>query len=254
MGTETDFPPMEYFKPGTHDIIGVDPDLGNAIAEVLDLQPKWTVVDWDDLIPGLKSNRFDMTIGSMSDFTDRQKQVDFVDYMKVGEAGIVAKKNAKIFTTPESLCGHKVSGQIGTVAISAAQIASDACEKAGNSAISISTFPADSDGLLALQTGRVDMHIMDSPAAIYEQNVDGQDGKFSVSIPEFTTGAMYAIGVNKANPELTKAIAAAMNELIANGTYKKILDKAGLAGPQVNMMLETATINGGTRDSSDPLG
>lgn len=254
MGTESDFPPMEYFKPGTHDIIGVDPDLGNAIAGVLNLKPKWTVVDWDDLIPGLKSNRFDMTIGSMGDFTDRQKQVGFVDYMNVGEAGIVAKKNADVFTTQESLCGHKVSGQIGTVAISAAQLASDACKKAGKPAISISSFPLDSDGLLAVQTGRVDMHIMDSPAAIYEQNVEGQGEKFAVSIPEFTTGEMYAIGVNKGNPDLLKAIAAAMNELIANGTYKEILDKAGLAGPQLNTMIEKATINGGTRDSSNPLG
>ena len=50
----------------------------------------------------------------MNDTPDRRKQVDFVDYLKVGQSIMVKKGNPDKISTLESLSGHTVSVESGT--------------------------------------------------------------------------------------------------------------------------------------------
>ena len=44
---------------------------------------------FDAMIPGIEAKRFEV-IGSINDFKERQKTIDFIDYLKTGTAVLVA--------------------------------------------------------------------------------------------------------------------------------------------------------------------
>ena len=245
VGMEIDYPPMEYYKTGTQTPTGLDVELGKALAKKLGLTPEFVNTKWAGLIPALDTHRYDVIMSSMGDFTDRQKQVDFVDYLNIGEGGIVKKANATKFSTRSSLCGKKVSAQTGTVAIKAANDLSAQCASDGKPKIQISTFPDDNSGLLAVRTGRVDLHIMDLPSAIYEQKTAGDGNTYNVVLPNITGGVPYGIGVAKGQPQLVKAIKTALNEIISDGEYATILKKYDLSRGAV----KSAVVDGGKTSS-----
>lgn len=245
VGMEIDYPPMEYYKAGTQTPTGLDVDLGKAIASKLGLTPEFVNTKWAGLIPALNTHRYDVIMSSMGDFTDRQQQIDFVDYLNVGEGGIVKNTNAAKFTTRSSLCGQKVSAQTGTVAIKAAQDLSKQCVSEGKPKIQISTFPDDNSGLLAVRTGRTVLHIMDLPSALYEQETAGGGNTYKVVLPNITGGIPYGIGVAKGQPQLVKAVKTALDEIIQDGEYAAVLKKYDLSSGAV----ESAVVNGGTTSS-----
>ena len=238
-------PPMEYYKSDNTTATGVDVEIAQAIAAKLGVTATFVNTKWAGLIPALNTHRYDLIMSSMGDFTNRQKQLDFVDYLSMGEGGVVDKAHAGEFTTPMSLCGKKVGATVGTVAIKAAQDTSAKCTAAGNPAVQISTFPDDNSGLLAVRTGRVELHIMDLPMATYEAaNAEGGN-TYSVVLPNMTGGIPYGIGVAKGNTQLTNAVKTALDEIIKSGEYGAILEKHGLSIGAV----KSAVVNGGTTSS-----
>ena len=69
---------------------------------------------FDSIIAALLTKKCDAIISGMNDTPERRKQVDFVDYLKVGQSLMVKKGNPKHISTLASLAGHVVSVQSGT--------------------------------------------------------------------------------------------------------------------------------------------
>lgn len=246
IGTNLPFAPMEYFKSDNRTFTGADIDLITAIADGLRLKPEFHNQNWDGLVPAVASHRLDVTISGTGDFTDRQKQVNFVDYLNASAEVVMPKKYAG--TTDELvLCGLTVGAQSGSIQIAATKAASKRCVAAGKPAIKLKTFQEDPQVTLALKSGRVDAHPTDGPIAEQEAaRVDG--GRTLVALfPNFLrTKILYGIGVDKTETGLTEAIQAQLNELMKNGTYKQILARYHLE----HLALPEATINGGKISSS----
>jgi polar amino acid transport system substrate-binding protein len=247
VGTSVPFATMEYFKADNKTFTGADIDLINAIADGLGLKAKIVNQNWDGLVPAVASHRLDVTISGTGDFTDRQKQVDFVDYLNASAKVVMPKKYAG--TTDELvLCGLTVGAQSGSIQISATKAASKRCEAAGKPPIKLKTFQEDPQVTLALKSGRVDAHPTDGPIAEQEAaKVDG--GKSLVALfPDFLrTKILYGIGVDKTKTGLTQAIQAQLNALIKDGTYTEILKRYHLE----ELALPEATINGGKISSTE---
>ena len=78
----------------------------------------------------------------------------------------------------------------------------------------------------------------DSPVAAYQ--VKQSNGAFKLSGPPYGT-APYGIAIPKDNG-MAKPVLAALKQLIADGTYAKILDKWGVQGGATS----SPAINGAT--------
>ena len=76
--------------------------------------------------------------------------------------------------------------------------------------------------------------------AAYNAKTSGDGNDFEVT-GERTDSANYGIAVPKTNEQLRNAIQTALQAIIADGTYDKILDKWG----NTSGALKTAAINGG---------
>jgi polar amino acid transport system substrate-binding protein len=151
--------------------------------------------------------------------------VDFVDYLKVGQSLMVKKGNPEHIGALASLAGKRVSVESGTTNRDFLAAASKKLVAAGKKAISIVTFPKDTDAASALKAGRVDAYFGDSPVAVYYAN---RDHSFQVAGSPIAPIAI-GIAIRKGDP-LKAAVQKALSQLYANGTMKKIVTKWGMTG------------------------
>lgn len=234
--TSVGYPPMEIWAKDGKTPIGVDPSLGRAIARVLGLQMKITDEDFNAQIPGLLTGRYDMVMTSMTDNKTREKKITFVDYVQAGAGFLVKKGNPKNLTTSADLCGHTVSVVDNGSSLAFTQGYSKQCTAAGKKAINILRFTGDQDAFLALKSGRADANVTDWVVAAAQAAIPSQKVQ-AYQLPG--TESPWGIAMNPDNKEFIAAVQGALNELISNGDYKKILAAYHMEG----LAVSSATIN-----------
>ena len=222
--SDISYPPEESFAAGNKPI-GSDIDIGTAIAKLMGVKATFKNTTFDSIIPALITKKCDAIISGMNDTASRRKQVDFVDYLKVGQSLMVKKGNPEHISGLASLAGKRVSVESGTTNRDFLAAASKKLVKAGKKAITIVTFPKDTDAASALKAGRVDAYFGDSPVAVYYAN---RDHSFQVAGSPITPIAI-GIAIRKGDP-LKPAVQKALSQLYANGTMKKIVTKWGMTG------------------------
>ena len=89
----TNEPPTQFYREGTQDMTGTNPDIARLIGEALGVKVEIQVANFDSIIPGMAAGRYDMTVSSMTPTEKRMEVLDFVDYMQMGNAIAVPKGN-----------------------------------------------------------------------------------------------------------------------------------------------------------------
>src|SRR5918911_1215093 len=97
-------PPLESYGPG-HKPEGSDIDIGAELAKRLKLEPVWKNTAFAGIIPALQAGNCDAVLSQLFDKPERRKVVDFVDYMRSGQALLVPKGNPKGVQGLGDLCG-----------------------------------------------------------------------------------------------------------------------------------------------------
>jgi len=215
------YPPEEFYQGSTP--AGSDIDIGTAVAKLMGVKASFKNTTFDSIIAALKTKKCDAIISGMNDTPKRRKQVDFVDYLKVGQSLMVKKGNPEHITTLASLSGKKVSVESGTTNRDFLAAQSSKLVKEGKSGINIVTFPKDTDAAAALKAGRVDAYFGDSPVVVYYASKDKSFAVGGSPIDPIPIG----IAIRKGDP-LKAATQQAINQLYANGTVKKIVAKWGM--------------------------
>jgi polar amino acid transport system substrate-binding protein len=240
IGSDIEYAPNEFFKEGTETPIGMDIDLGNAIAKQLGVKAKFVNdTDFAGIILAMNSGRFDIIMSSMSDTKERQQSADFVDYFLAGSSILVQKGNPKGIKTLDDVCGNKVAVQKGTIQdtdILTPQVAKCA---GMNKPLEVLRFEKDTDALQQVKLGRAVANFEDFPVAAYNAKTSGGGKDFEVVGQQIGSGP-YGIAVPKNSP-LLQLIQTALNKLISNGTYDRILAKWNLS----DGALKSGRINGG---------
>jgi len=231
------YAPDEFIASNGSTIVGMDADLSYAIAQTLGLKANLINATFDTIIPGIQSGKYDMGASSFTDTLARQKVVDFVDYFTAGE-GFYTKSGSGTFNGLSSLCGHTVAVEDGTTEQTDAQTQAKACTTAGKSTVTVLSFGNQSQANLAVSSGRAQVGFADSQVAGYI--VTTSNGVFVNSGTAFEV-APYGLALPKGNG-MAAPVEAAVNALIQNGTYTKILTKWGVLPGAVT----TATVNSAT--------
>ena len=244
IGSDIEYPPIEFFKEGTTEVQGVDYDLAQAMAEKLGITVKFiNDTDFAGIITALQAGRFDAIMSAMNDTAERRaKGADFIDYFTAGTSIIVKKGNPNSIQNLDDLCGSTVAVQKGTVQdtdVITPQIAT--CQKAGKK-LTVLRFEKDTDALQQVINGRAVANFEDFPVAAYNAKTSGGGNDFeAVDVPGISPGD-YGIATLKSNTQLRDALQSALQAIIADGTYDQILAKWGVSAGA----LKTATINGGS--------
>ena len=243
VASDVPYAPMEYFDANKKPI-GFDVDLANALGVRLGAAIKFEVQAFDSIIPSLQAGKHDIVMSSMSDTTDRQKVLDFVDYFNGGASILVAKGNPNKITAITDLCGKPVAAEAATWEVDLLKSTSDDCVKAGKAAIETLALPGDTDAQNAVRSNKAVAYLADSQLAAYTVKVAGNGSYFDLVIdpanPNGYESGLTGVGVLKSNSKLTAAIQAALQSMMDDGSYDKLLTKWNLDSFKV----ASATING----------
>jgi polar amino acid transport system substrate-binding protein len=242
-GSDIPYAPMEMFD-SKNNPIGFDVDLINAIGAKLGVTIKFEKQSFDSLIPSLQAAKHDVAMSSMSDTTDRQKVLDFVDYFNGGASLMVSKGNPNNVKGLNDLCGQPVAAEAATWEVDLLNTQSDTCKKAGKAAVQVLSLPGDTDAQNAVRSGKAVAYLADSQLAAYNVKVAGNGSYFDLVIdpanPNGYESGLIGIGVLKKNSKLTAALQAGLQSLMDDGSYDALLKKWNLESFKV----ASATING----------
>ena len=110
--SDISYPPEEFYKGTTP--VGSDIEIGDALAAQMGVKASFQNTGFDGIIPALEGKKCDAIISGMNDTPARRKQVDFTDYLSVGQSFMVKKGNPEHITNIASLAGKTVSVEVGT--------------------------------------------------------------------------------------------------------------------------------------------
>jgi polar amino acid transport system substrate-binding protein len=221
------YPPEEFYADDGSTAQGSDVDIAKEIGKRFGVTSEIDNVAFDGLIASLTASKCDLIISGMNDTAERQKEVDFVDYLKVGQGLLVPVGNPKGIHTLDDLSGKAVAVQLGTTNKDALDAANTTLTAAGKPAIEIQTFEKDTDAFQQLALGRVDAFSTDSPVVAYYNSKPENKGKFEIGGTPIDP-APIGIAVRKDSTELKTAVQAAIDAMYADGTLKSITDKWGM--------------------------
>ncbi|MFF4601502.1 ABC transporter substrate-binding protein [Streptomyces sp. NPDC001339] len=252
VGSDITYKPVEFRSDGK--VEGIDPDLAEAMSKELGIKLNFNNATFDTLMGGLKSKRYDLAMSAMTDTKERQQGidsntgkkigqgVDFIDYLDVGVSLYTRKGKTNGVDGWETLCGKKIAVQRGTVSHDLAKDKSTACEGNGEQPISIEAFDNDSEAQTRLRTGGVDAVSSDYPVAAYAVQVSGKGNDFQMVGGAPLKAAPYGIAVPKGQEQLRDALKAALERVIRNGSYAKVLEKWDIKDAAV----KEVKLNGGS--------
>ncbi|MFJ2175201.1 ABC transporter substrate-binding protein [Streptomyces sp. NPDC101062] len=248
VGSDIAYAPVE-FKDKNGAIAGIDPDIAAALGKQLGVTFEFENATFDTLVTGLRAKRYDIAMSAMTDTKDRQEGVedgkkvgegvDFVDYFTAGVSIYTPKGKDQGIKTWTDLCGKKIVVQRGSVSEDLAKKQAEECP-AGKK-LTIESFDNDQQAQTRLRGGGADAGSSDSPIAAYAVKTSGGGNDFQL-VGEPVEAAPYGIAVSKDNKQLSGAIQTAMNAIIKNGEYAKVLAKWGADSGAVT----EATLNGGS--------
>ncbi len=230
---DASYAPNEFTEEGSDEIVGMDVDLGKAIGKVLGVEVQFVNASFDGILAGLNAGRYEIGMSSFTDTKEREQTVDFVTYLEAGTSTMVRKCNPKGINSIEDLCGKAVGAENGTVQLD--QLTKEdaegsivkVCANAGKEPPKGQGFPKQTDVNAALQANRIDAYLADTPVVNYAVKKTGDAFE---KTGEDTDAAPYGIAIPKNAPGMKEAVQGAVQQLISDGAYQKILDNWGSTG------------------------
>jgi len=234
--SDATYAPDEFIGEDGKTVVGMSADLADALSRLLGVEIQLRNAPYDSIIPAIAAGRYDLVLSSMTDTKERQGTLDFVDYFVAGTT-FYTRSDGPDVSGLADLCGHMVAAQKATTQQTDVQKQADACRAHDEPTLTPLVFPDQNAVNLALSSGRADVAIADSPVAYYQ--VKQSAGKFRI-VGQTYGKAPYGIGVRHGS-ELVAPLRAAVQQLIDDGTYGKILARWGNDAGAV----KTAVVNGG---------
>ena len=215
MSTNAAFPPYEM-TTDDGGFAGIDIEIAQAIADKLGLELVIDDMDFDGALLAVQQGKSDIVMAGVTVNEKRQKVMDFSVTYSTGIQVVIVKEGSDV--TMDNLGDKLIGTQRGTTGYI---YASDTVENGGYGEDHVVAYDNGITAVQALMNGQVDAVIIDNaPAQEFIKANPGLtilEGEWAVED--------YAIGVGKNNTELLNAINKALEELIADGTVQKIVDK-----------------------------
>ncbi|MFF3785144.1 ABC transporter substrate-binding protein [Streptomyces sp. NPDC001933] len=226
-------PPLGFYATDDRTRIGSEIDIATLIADTLGLEPRFEQVSWENLFVGLDSSKFDGVLSNVTVTEERKEKYDFATY-RLDNIAFEAKKGSgwKV-KGPKDVAGRTIAVSSGTNQEKILVDWSEENVRAGREPVDIKYFQKDTDYYLALQSGRIDAYLGPSPSANYHVASAGQS-EIVGTLSGAGDGLQGKIAATtKKGSGLVGAYAAAIDHIVQNGSYARVLKRWGLSDEAV---------------------
>ena len=217
MATNAQFPPYEYYEGDA--IVGIDAEIAAAIAEKLGLELVIEDMEFDSIIEAVKAGKADIGLAGMTVTPERMEAVNFTVSYATGVQVVIVSEDSPIASVDDLF----VEGNNYVIGVQRNTTGDIYCtgDIEENGLGTIDRYSKGADAVQALLTGKVDCVVIDNePAKAFVAANEGLkilDTAYAVED--------YAAAMSKDNQELYEAVNKALEELIADGTVKTIVEK-----------------------------
>ena len=232
VGIEATYPPMSYRNPATNESVGFNIDLMNALAKQMGVELKFQEMSFEQLTSSLTTGRVDVIGTAITDLPGRRSSMTFVDYLQTGAQMFTTVKNQQLGTTPEAFCG-KAIGTPRTANYFAELNAwnEKTCAGAGKAPATVQGAAGAAAVRLDLSQGRLNAAVLGPE---YIKYLISQEPGTYVLVGEPLSLHQFGFAMARTNTGTRDELAKALDALIANGTYAKIVGQWGLQSQMVS--------------------
>jgi lysine-arginine-ornithine-binding protein len=223
IGVSGNYPPLSYVDVNNR-LEGFEIDVAKALCAQMKTRCELVQAEWNDLLPALLANRFDAIMASMSITAERRKTIDFSNRYYQTPASFTVRRASNIRDTgPNAMAGRLIGVTAGTIH---ERYIADVYVPAG---AKLKTYATQQEAQLELERGRLDAVLTDK-VGIYEWLANGAGRECCEYAGEDVTDPKYigegvGVGLRKGDEALKARFNAAIDAIVADGTYRKLNDK-----------------------------
>ena len=218
IATSPDFPPFENLENG--EMVGLDIEIGKAVAEKLGLEPEFVSLQFDSILTAVAAGtQADVGISGLTVDPERAKTVDFSDSYYVDDLSVAAMKNNADITADNA---DEALNKEGVVIAVQSGTSGETYVKENYPKATVQPYGNSTDAFAALQSGQA--NAVCTNKAVVERMLANAYADAQV-VKSIATGEEYAVAVAQENKALTAAINKALEELQADGTIDALVAK-----------------------------
>ena len=222
LATEAAAPPLNYIgKDGR--LAGFDVDIGNALCQAMNVECQWVIEDWDNLVSGLNQRRYDAVVSSLPITGEQRKNVDFTNSYHSTPASFVGAETLAAVEIDKATLTDKIIG-VEAGSIYEAFLRDNFADIA-----TIKPYNLIAQATLDMVGQRLDLVFGDRIELEYSFLKTKEGRGFKLLGPSYTDAKWFGegagIAVRKGNAGLIGRLNAALGQIRADGTYKKINDR-----------------------------
>lgn len=195
--------------------LGFEVDLMEAVGRRLNLKAALVLTPWEELVPALLRDNFDLAFNGLEITEDRKTKIDFTLPYYVFSQRITVRRGENRFRTFDDLAGHTV----GTLNASLAQTMLDQ-----DGRMRVKTYPSPVEIYRDLELGRTDAVLLDVPIAAWYAATNPRLQEAGDPVGR----GYYAGGVRRDSPVFREKIDGALAEMIRDGELERIYRKWNL--------------------------
>ena len=218
VGIDPNYPPMEYLERG--EAIGADLAIMQAVGDKLGLDVYFAEDAYALLVPGVAAGRFDAAISALTVDENDLQNANMVTYFMSGSQ-LAVRPPAKKRSGPNNLCKRRVAVLEGSVQYAQLVERSANCVENQKQPIQIITHQSQEPATQSVIAGKAYGTLADS--AVVQSAVANSQGALVINGKRFDI-APYGIAVAQQRKQLAVAIREALQAMIDDGTYQRILD------------------------------
>ena len=203
------YPPFNFVDENNR-LTGFDVEICNAVAGELGARPAPVTTAWDGIVAGLLAGKYDLICGSMAITESRLKSIDFSEPYYRSGAQLFVGRGSKL-ESAEELRGKTVGVTLGTTY--------EEWVRENLPETEVRTYKGVPEMILEVINRRIDGFITDRIVGAIA--IDEKKAPIKLVGPLLYEEQM-GIALRKGNPELKKAINAALENIKARDDYRRI--------------------------------
>lgn len=218
VGTDAEYPPMQFIDEESGEIAGFEIDLMEAIAREGGFEVQWRNIPWADIFETLQQGGVDMIISSVTITDGRRERFGFsAPYYEISQRMVIRRTDEMLIREVTDLDGRLLGVQAGTTA--------QALLAAEFPHWRVTPIESSAQGFKDLLSGRIFGFMVDGPVAEEYGRANPEEAERYAALPFRFSEEQYGIVTRRGDNALLGTINQGLQRVKEQGVVEALEDR-----------------------------